>query len=370
MTDLYINGRFLTQPITGVQRYANEIVCAFDALLQEGKINPSKNNIIVLIPYNTLKLPDYKYVQIKKIGRFSGNLWEQTSLACFAHNKKLLNLCNSGPFLGGTNQSLTIHDTSIYAMPKSYSKMFRLKSRIIFEFLGKISKRIYTVSNFSKQEIRKYCEIQSSKIFVVPGSGDHMLKIGRDDTILEKLSIINKPYLLAVSSNSLHKNFRNLSIALEQLSEINFDVVIVGGTNNKIFSSQECSYPPFVKVIGYVSDEELKSLYEKATAFIYPSIYEGFGLPPLEAMFCGTRVLLSFSTSLPEVGGNAAVYFDPQSVNDISEKIRNVFINGDNFNNIYTENFNQIQKFSWKRSAMLIWEYENSELVLDDTHAK
>jgi len=361
MTDLYINGKFLTQPITGVQRYANEIVYAFDNLLQEGIINPQKNRIIVLIPSNTIQSPNYKHVQIKRIGCFLDNLWEQTSLAFFAHNKRLLNLCNSGPILGGFNQSITIHDTSVYAMPESYSKLFRFKSRIIYEFLGKISKRIYTVSNFSKQEIIKYCNIQSSKIHVVPGSGDHMRKIGRDDSIFEKLNIANKPFLLAVSSNSLHKNFKNLSFALEQLSDLNINVVIVGGSNNKIFKSHVSAYPPFVKVIGYVSDEQLKSLYEKSTAFIYPSLYEGFGLPPLEAMFCGTRVLLSNSTSLPEVGGNAAVYFDPQNVFDISEKIRNVFTNSDDLEKMHKESFNQIQKFNWKKSAMLIWEYETSE---------
>lgn len=352
MKTLFINGRFLTQPLTGVQRYAHEVIRAFDQLMDDGTIDLHAYQIVVLVPPDTDHFPQYKHVQVRKIGRLKGNLWEQISLARYAFGKMLFNPCNTGPVLGGMNQSITIHDASVYAVPEAYSWTFRLKYHVIYKVFGVIARHIFTVSEFSRKEINKYCGISTDKIQVVPGSGDHILRFDRDNSIFDKFGFGAKPYLLAVSNNSPHKNFKNLLFALQLLEDVDFDVIIAGGNFDKVFSSQDYQDPPFVKRVGYVTDEQLRSLYEKAVAFVYPSLYEGFGLPPLEAMECGCPVILSNAASLPEVGGESARYFDPHNIEEMSANITGIT------NLRQKTNYQKAaMSFRWDKTARSLWQY-------------
>lgn len=120
---------------------------------------------------------------------------------------------------------------------------------------------------------------------------------------------------------SPHKNFRALVEAVTLLGETDFDLIIAGGTNPAIFKNMDIPLPKTVKHVGYVSDKELESLYSQAACFIYPSLYEGFGLPPLEAMSNGCPVIVARAGSLPEVCGDAALYCDPLKPQDIADKI-------------------------------------------------
>jgi glycosyltransferase involved in cell wall biosynthesis len=153
---------------------------------------------------------------------------------------------------------------------------------------------------------------------VLPEGTDHISRLSSDDSILKKHELGVRPYVLAVSSLSPHKNFSAVVKAIELLGDSPFDVVIAGGQNPKVFSGGEGLLPSSVKYVGYVSDEELKSLYVHAFGFIFPSIYEGYGLPPTEAMACGCPVLAANAASIPEVCGDAALYFDPHNPADLA----------------------------------------------------
>ena len=215
-------------------------------------------------------------------------------------------------------QAVTFHDASVFAVPNAYSWAFRFKYRLIFRKLGKTAKKVITVSEFSKQELVKYCHIDPQKIVVIPHGHEHLLRITSDESIIQQYHLEIKPYFLAVGSQSPHKNFKVILEALQYIPDAQFNLVIAGGSYEKVFQGQALQLPPNVKLVGYVSDGQLRALYEHARAFIFPSLYEGFGLPVLEALSFGCPVISSNAASLPEVGGDVVTYFDPKNASELA----------------------------------------------------
>jgi glycosyltransferase involved in cell wall biosynthesis len=161
----------------------------------------------------------------------------------------------------------------------------------------------------------------------------------------------SRPFVLAVSSMSPHKNFRTLVEAVTLLGKTDFDVIIAGGTNLSIFKSADIPLSDTIKHVGYVSDDELKLLYSKASCFIYPSLYEGFGLPPLEAMYSGCPVIAACAGSLPEVCGDAVLYCDPRSPQDIADKINRMMGDMQLREDLRAKGFRQVEKYTWEKCA-------------------
>lgn len=342
----YINGRFLTQRITGVQRYAREMALALDQLLQER--TSDQNEYTILAPKNVIDTLPCKRIQFKVCGYLTGHLWEQIELPYYAKDGYLLNFCNCAPLIK-KNQAVTIHDAAIAAFPSAYSWKFRLWYRIIYTVLGKRLNTIFTVSNFSRNELNKYFGIPKEKIHVTYNGVDHLKNIQLDDRILAK---IPEDYVLAVSSQNPTKNFKLVLEAAEQLLSINF--VIAGGSNAKVFNDKKEKALPNVYYVGYVSDQELVSLYRHAKGFVYPSLYEGFGIPPLEAMYFGCPVIVSNSASLPEVCGEAALYcdlHDGNSLCDCIEKLSQEKVRND----LIAKGIERCKRFTFKKSAELIY---------------
>lgn len=357
MIEIVINGRFLTQPLTGVQRYAHELVKLFDQMIATGEIDPQSYSIILAAPPDLDRYPDLHHIRIERIGTLKGNLWEQISLPKFAHKKFIFNPCNIGPLLGGKNQVITIHDASVFAIPEAYTKMFQLKYRMITLFFGIFAKRIITDSMYSKKELAHFARIPPEKIEVIYLGADHILDTPPDMNIFKRHGI-KRPYLLAVSSNSKHKNFSSIIKALPLVNSANiYEIVIVGGDFSRVFQSTENEVlPESAHRTGYVSDAELRALYENADGFIYPSFYEGFGFPPLEAMSCGCPVILASAASLPEVGGNAVLYCDPHNVNDIAKKMEKLMNDDELRKNLKEKGAAQAGLFNWQTTAQKTWD--------------
>lgn len=353
MIEIVINGRFLTQPMTGVQRYAYEVTRAFDQMMASGEIDSTIYSLVLATPPNLDQYPDFKYIKVKQVGRLKGNLWEQVSLPIYARNKLLFNPCNTGPILSGSHQITTIHDASVFAVPQAYSSLFRLKYKLIIKFMCKATPQIITVSQFSRNEISHYCGIPSDKITVIPEGCDHILRYNEDCSILERYDLGKRPFIIAVSSNSIHKNFNIILKALSLIgeSEINFDVVIIGGEYKKVFKKTQYHFPEYIKQVGYISDEALRCLYKNAACLIYPSFYEGFGLPPLEAMACGCPVIVSNAASLAEVCGDAALYFEPRDPNYLANQVRKLMDDPILRKELCLKGFHQGRKFQWVNAA-------------------
>lgn len=337
---IIINGRFLTQNITGVQRFAHEIVKELDKAVK-------KDEVVILVPKNIL-FKDLKYenIEIRKVGVLKGHLWEQLELPYYVwkNQGRLLNLCNTAPVIN--TGIVTIHDVSTKVNFEFYSRKFSVFYNILNKVITKTSIKILTVSEFSKKEIIKYYNINSSKIDIVYNAWQHMNRISENVKILEKLSLKNKEFYLGVSSINPNKNFKYIIELAKLYPEKTF--VIAGKLNQKIFGNMNLEKVNNIVWAGYVTDEELKALYKNTLGFIYPSFYEGFGIPPLEALACGCKkVYVSNTSCLPEIFEDSVIYLNPYKVEEIlNEK-----------GIIKEENIRKIlNKYFWGKSAKKILE--------------
>lgn len=344
---IYINGRFLTQRATGVQRVAKEILQAIDAMIGRGEINC---RVSLLAPRRPLRPFGLKNIPVRRAGMLSGHAWEQMELPLYSRDGFLINLCNTGPMYKH-DQLVVIHDVGFRAMPDSYTYRFRAWYRILIRSLGKSARYIVTVSDFSRRELIEYFSIPSEKIHVVHNSGDHIASLEPDDTIIAREKLSARPFLLAVSSMSPRKNFSAVVRAVERLTPCDFDVVIVGGVNKRVFGEYQMRDSNRIRILGYVNTEELRALYSHATAFVYPSLYEGFGLPPLEAMTCGCPVIISDIPPHREVCGEAAIFVDPSDIEDIARKINAVMHDTDLRRRLSEAGRQRKDMFSWQKST-------------------
>jgi glycosyltransferase involved in cell wall biosynthesis len=346
-----INGRFLTQPVIGVQRYANELLRAWDTMLAEGEINPQQYRFDVVIPSNTELVSPFRMIPFLRIGYLKGNPWEQIEVPWFTHGKFLFNPCNSAPILKN-GQAVTIHDASTFAVPQSYSRLFRIKYYLILSIISRTANVILTVSQFSKNELVKYLHLQPHKIHVIPLGCDHILRASSDQTVFTKHGIPDRPYLLAVGSNAFHKNFSLLHQAITHIPTGEVNMIIAGGDFKRSFNAtSNANLPGFLR-IGYVSDPELRALYQNALGFVFPSFYEGFGIPPLEAMACGCPVIASNAASLPEVCGDAALYFNPHNPQDLADKIHLLANDKPLQQQLREKGIQRSKRFQWRQTAL------------------
>lgn len=325
---IIINGRFLSQNITGVQRFAREILVELDKVVKPGEYK-------ILGPKN-IKKESFNNIQIEIYGNLTGHLWEQIELPYYVYKNKgkLVNLCNMAPII--KPGIITIHDIQTKVYPQFFNKKFVLWYNFVNKLNIKNAKKIITVSKFSKEEIIKYYKISKEKIEIIYNGWEHMKRIEKDEKILEKLHLKNKKYILGVSSLNPNKNFQYI-LKLAKLHK-EYEFVIVGKQNNKIFNEIKEEEVENLIWAGYVSDEELKSLYEQAKAFIFPSFYEGFGIPPLEAIACGCEnIVVSNTSCLEEIFQDKVLYLNPHKVKKLELKEK--------------KNKDILLNFSWENSA-------------------
>lgn len=309
---IVINGRFLTQGITGVQRFSHELVRELDKIVE-------KNQVRIVSPKGIIhEINHLKNIEVIESGRFSGHLWEQFELPFMVKkDEKLINLCNTAPLIKPS--VVAIHDIQTRAYPEFFSKSFAMWYNFLLKFNTKNADKIITVSEFSKGEIMKYYNVPSGKIEVIYNGWQHMNRIAENESILEKHGLNSKEFYFAMGSMNPNKNFKYIINLAKENPDENF--VIAGKINSKVFNNDlgfDMDNLKNVKYLGFVTDEELKALYKHAKAFIFPSIYEGFGIPPLEALSCGTKILISKLSCLPEIFSDSADYID---FNNIKKKI-------------------------------------------------
>lgn len=300
----YVNGRFLTQPMSGTNRFAYELCLG---LVRRGV------RFVVLtpdVPFST----DYDVsgFEIKRISLFSSHLWEQVTLPLYLWRNPtpLLSLKGLGP-LFKRNQVSTIHDISYLVHPSWFSLPYRLYYRIMTPIMAKHSKRVITVSEFSKSEISSRLHLPSDKISVVYNAPSD--KFRRN----EKNSDSTEQFILAVSSLDPRKN---LSLVFQAYlkSEQKVPLYVIGD-RHPAFGDVVLPENDRIRFLGRVSDAELCDYYSRCSLFVYPSLYEGFGLPPLEAMAAGCRhVVLSDIPVFREVFADNVRYVKADDVDGLT----------------------------------------------------
>jgi glycosyltransferase involved in cell wall biosynthesis len=254
---------------------------------------------------------------------------------------------------------VTIHDVYHLAYGKTLSLPKRTYAKIVINRATTLSDLILTDSYFSQDEIVKYTAVAKDKIQVVHLGVDHdRFRELKDETYLQSIREkyqLPQNYFLFVSTLAPHKNIDRLLLAWNELKKPDWKLVFVGRQvkNNtwKTIVDQNPSLADKLLFLGEFDDRDLPALYQLAHATICPSLYEGFGLPPLEAMSSGCPVVVSNAASLPEVCGKSAVYVDPYSVDDIASGIRRMIEDQNLYASLKQAGLDRSREFTWDKTA-------------------
>ena len=311
---ILINGYFLCRRLTGIERYAIEITKRLDIISMPGEVS-------IIIPSNCKNVPNYKNITIilyKKI--IPHILWQMVFLQIFLFNNKkytildFSNICL--PFFPGI---IFLHDIYCEYFPEDFSgfkeNIIRIYNRLQYRLISKKAKKIITVSNFTRNQISENFNVNRKKITVIYSSWEHYKNIIADYTIFDDYSnLIKGNYFFLMGSLSKRKNLKWIIEYAKKYSE---SIFVISGISLNVVKVKELnkSIPNNILMPGYLEDTKVKALMENCKAFILPSYYEGFGLTPLEALSCGAQIIVSNSSSLPEIFGNTAHYINPFDTN-------------------------------------------------------
>lgn len=318
---VHVNGRFLVQPVSGVQRYARELLSALDARLAASGAHGTAP-VPVWYPGRAVPVapPDWQVLRPMPLPGLSGYPWEQITLGHRIRHGILLSLCGSGPLLC-RRQFLVIHDANIWTLPRSFPARYRAYHKALRPMLARRVTHPATVSHSAARTLAPYLGVPETRLTVIPNSAEHIRTHAPDMTILTRHNLTPGDYFLTVGNQSPNKNIARLAAALAQLDDPVPPLAIAGGTAPGLTETTQAR-AAHLRPLGRVSDAELAALYTHARAFLWPSLSEGFGIPPLEAMTLGTPVVSSDRTAMPEVLGDAALYFDPRDVAGIATALR------------------------------------------------
>lgn len=277
----------------------------------------------------------------------------------------LMHFCHFNvPLLYWKKFIVTIHDLILLHYPtiknttlNRYFYRFKLLIyQIVIKSAAQRSKKIVAVSLYTKNDIINRLKVKEEKIALIYEGVDFHCFISKngDSEILRKYGIIKKQYLLYVGNAYPHKNLENLVLAYKRIRKkhLKLSLVLVG-KKDYFYERLRCfigeNKVKGIILAGYVSDEELDVLYKHARLYVFPSLYEGFGLPPLEALMKGAPVASSNATCMPEVLGNTVTYFSPNNYNSIANGIELALVSGRKI--LLKESAEIVQKFNWELAA-------------------
>lgn len=344
---VYINARFMTQSCTGVQRVASELSVRLPALLN--------HKIVFLCPKGQLKnmLPN---IDLHQFGYLKGHLWEQIEMPIFLSRQKnpyiLVNFCNSAPILI-QNKITTVHDMSVFQKEKWFNWRFKWLYRFLFSCLIRGNSIVVTVSHFSRDEIlRMFPRFKRENINVV-----YHGSIRKNE---ENVTAPNREsYFLAVSSIDPRKNIGNI---LKAFNNPKHKIKLIGG-GGKAFNDVRHSSSENIEFLGFVSDDELKAHYKKAKGLVNASLYEGFGLPIIEAMSYGLPCIISDIPAYRELFSGAALFFNPKNPVALAEKLEELETNQQLSAGLIQKGFEKASGFSWDRAAQEYREIIENKLL-------
>jgi glycosyltransferase involved in cell wall biosynthesis len=310
-------------------------------------------------------IPESKNFQ-KKILKSGSNFWFEHVLLSKTIKKDGIEIFFSPSYIlplkipKGVKTAVAIHDISYEAHPEWYSWQNKILLRWISKRSAKIADIIFTCSEFTKNEILKYYKIKPEKIFVIPLAVDEIF-VPYHSIEGTEYGIKNR-FIFYVGAIFIRRFIPETIEAFEKIAarlpEYQF---LISGPNythpfididNLIKKTNQEIGREAILYNNHVSDKDLVNLYNGADLFIWLSSYEGFGLPPLEAMACGTPVITTKVTSLPEVVGDAALFVEnPKDIDEINHAIYKILSDEKVRNHLIQEGLTQVQKFSWRRTA-------------------
>ncbi len=305
------NGRFLTKKMTGQERFAFELISHLDKICEKGEF-------YVVTSELAKDLPHWDNIEIIQTGRLKREAWEQFCLGPYLrkHQLKCVNLTTTFPLLHP--DVVCLHDAMVFeigrmCMGSVYGILGLFWKRFLFRIAKHSALKIITVSEYSKDKLNSILNIPKEKISVVYNAWQHLETVVADESIYDKLpeKIHKGEYFFSLSSLTPQKNFIWIMEVAKRNPQLQF--VVTGKAEGFTKLGADKLEMSNIYFTGYLTDEEIKALMSGCRAFIHPAIYEGFGIPPLEALSCGAEVIVSTATCLPEIYGNSAHYIDPQN---------------------------------------------------------
>jgi glycosyltransferase involved in cell wall biosynthesis len=349
-----INGRFLTQRASGVQRFAMEAIKAIDALLDRDYA-ALKGRIEIFAPESARDFP-LKNIPLRRVGFTSGYAWEQFEFPFHAAGRLLLNLCMLGPLVT-RHQLVVVHDATVRALPENFSSRFRAAYGFLLPRLCARAELPVTVSEFSRQEIGKYYGADITRMPVCHEGGDHITAVEADLSVLKRLDLVGRKFFLGVGVDSANKNIASVVAAFHKAKLDDTVLVLTGAKDPKVFGQIDLIQSDDVRMVGFISDNELRALYEHALALVFPSFYEGFGLPPLEAMTCGCPVIISEQPALLEVCGDAALHCRADDTAAIMRHMQTLHSDAGLRARLKAAGQARAARFTWKATARMLLDH-------------
>ncbi len=287
-----------------------------------------------------------------------GHLWEQTVLPLRTGRRLLWSPNNTGP-LSVEHQVCTIHDLIPLEHPEWFTPQFVRMNKILITLLARKVKHIIAISQHTKTRIQELLGVASHRITVIPNGVDPAFgNVSSQDTAahLSTFKLSAGRYILCVGSLEPRKNLGTLLKAWDLVRErlpADLELVIAGGSGSaSVFAEQpKVPIPDKVHFLGYVPEGALPALYAGAAAFVYPSLSEGFGLPPLEAMAAGTPVITSATSAIPEITADAALLIDPRSPSEIASAIERLVASPSLCDEMRSLGKLRAQDFSWDKCS-------------------
>ena len=334
------NGRFLTKKMTGQERFAMELISHLDKICKKGEF-------CVVTSELATSLPKWENIEIVQTGRLKREAWEQFCLGPYLrkHHLKCVNLTATYPLFHA--DVVCLHDVFIFekwrmCIHSAYGIFGLIWKRMLFRIAKLSAMKVLTVSEYSRCKLNEFLGIPLQKIKVVYNAWQHYETIEADESVFGRLprNIKKHEFFFSLSSLTPQKNF----IWIIEVAKRNPTQCFVVSGKAEGFTNLNIEKLDLrnLHFTGFLTDSEVKALMKNCRAFIHPAIYEGFGIPPIEALSCGATLILSNATCLPEIYGDAAHYIDPYDYDVDFEKLLNEPI---------APALSVLDKYNWGREA-------------------
>lgn len=351
---IYLNGRYLTQHVTGVQRYSHELLKSIDAESQFAR----RFELTLLVPSRgSLFDPGFRNIALRKVGRLGGHAWEQLELPRYSEDGMLFCPGNTAPLqrlYTGRPTVVTLHSLSYKLVPSAYTLSYRILYGVLVPIILRHAQAVITVSASESAAILRHYPFVGSKLVAIQNGGFGSSMSAAIPSIPPKE--VGFPYGLYVGSLNAAKNVAALVEAVARLlHESGTGFVFVGGAHAALRRAS-LAIPSEAKqrliFAGQVNDQrELIGWYKGAQFLAFPSLYEASPLPPIEAMSCGCPVIASSIPAMRERCGSAALYCDAQSVEDISSAMISLARDPALRSGLIEAGMQRAGEYSWSRCA-------------------
>src|SRR3989344_3387993 len=354
--------RFGYDPKTGLPRRVGSGEYCYQLLVNLHKIDKENVYIIYLPQVPTSDLPResanwrYKVIRPRKMWTLIGLSLE--FLLRRSRPDAFLSPTHYLPIFAPSRSFISILDTSYVHFPELFRFNDLNQLTKWTKYSAKKAKGVFTISQASKDDIIKTYGVSGQRVVVTyPGirQGLMIKDKGLSMDEIRKKHGVNDKYVLFVGTLQPRKNIARLIEAFSKLNKSDLNLVIVGKKGWKfeeiLAAPEKFGVGNKVKFLDSVTDEDLPAFYKNAICFVLPSLYEGFGLPVLEAMQYGCPVLTSNISSLPEAGGDSVLYCDPENVDDIAKNLESMIQNSELRKKLIEKGFEQVKKFSWEKTA-------------------